>query len=50
MSRLPEREAARRLAEVLDGAEPCDAAVATVARVICDAAAAARFVFAGAVI
>jgi RNA polymerase sigma-70 factor (ECF subfamily) len=33
VSRLPEREAARRLAEVLDGAEPGDADVATVARV-----------------
>ena len=43
MSRLPEREAARRLAEVLDGAEPGDADVATVARVLRDAAAAARF-------
>ena len=48
MSRLPEREAARRLAEVLDGAEPGDADVATVARVLRDAAAAARFDVAGA--
>ena len=48
MSRLPEREVARRLAEVLDGAEPGDADVATVARVLRDAAEAARFDVAGA--
>jgi hypothetical protein len=43
MPRLDDREAARRLAAVLDGAEPGDADLATVARVLRDAAAAARF-------
>lgn len=48
MSRLDDREAARRLAEVLDGAEPGDADLATVARVLRDAAEAARFEVRGA--
>jgi hypothetical protein len=40
--RVDERDAARRLAAVLDGADPGDADLATVARVLRDAAAAAR--------
>jgi hypothetical protein len=48
MSRLDDREAARRLAAVLEGADPGDADLATVARVLRDAAAAARFDVAGA--
>jgi hypothetical protein len=48
MSRPDDREAARRLADVLDGAEPADADLATVARLLRDAAAAARFEVAGA--
>ena len=43
MPRVDDRDAARRLAAVLDGAEPGDADLATVARVLRDAAAAARF-------
>ena len=43
MSRADERIAAHRLAEVLDGAEPADADLAATARVLRDAAAAARF-------
>ena len=43
MPRADDREAARRLAGVLDGTEPGDADLATVARVLRDAAAAARF-------
>lgn len=43
MSRADEREAARLLAAVLDGAEPADADLAATARVLRDAAAAARF-------
>jgi hypothetical protein len=43
MPRVDDREAARRLAAVLDGTEPGDADLATVARVLRDAAAAARF-------
>jgi hypothetical protein len=42
MPRGDDRDAARRLAAVLDGAEPGDADLATVARVLRDAAAAAR--------
>ena len=42
MPRVDDRDAARRLAAVLDGAEPGDADLATVARVLRDAAAAAR--------
>ena len=42
MPRVDERDAARRLAAVLDGADPGDADLATVARVLRDAAAAAR--------
>jgi hypothetical protein len=42
MPRADDRDAARRLAAVLDGAEPGDADLATVARVLRDAAAAAR--------
>lgn len=43
MSRADEREAARLLAAVLDGAEPADADLAATARVLRDAAAVARF-------
>ena len=43
MPRADERIAAHRLAEVLDGAEPADADLAATARVLRDAAAAARF-------
>jgi len=43
VSRADERTAARRLAEVLDGAAPADADLAATARVLRDAAAAARF-------
>src|SRR6476646_2128293 len=42
MPRGDDRDAARRLAAVLDGAEPGDADLATVARVLRDAATAAR--------
>ena len=42
MPRVDDREAARRLAAVLDGTEPGDADLATVARVLRDAAAAVR--------
>ena len=42
MSRADERTAARLLAEALDGAEPADADLAATARVLRDAAAAAR--------
>ena len=42
MPRVDDRDTARRLAAVLDGAEPGDADLATVARVLRDAAAAAR--------
>ena len=42
MPRVDERDAARRLAAVLDGADRGDADLATVARVLRDAAAAAR--------
>jgi len=43
VSRADEREAARRLAAVLDGAEPGDAELAATVRVLRDAAAVARF-------
>lgn len=43
MSRVDEREAARRLAAVLDGAEAADPDLAATARVLRDAAAAVRF-------
>ena len=43
MSRADERQAARLLAAVLDGAEPADADLAATARVLRDAAAVARF-------
>jgi hypothetical protein len=43
VSRADEREAARLLAAVLDGAEPADADLAATARVLRDAAAVARF-------
>ena len=43
MSRADEREAARRLAAVLDGAEAADADLAATVRVLRDAAAVARF-------
>ena len=42
MPRVDDRDAARRLAAVLDGTEPGDTDLATVARVLRDAAAAAR--------
>jgi hypothetical protein len=43
MSRADERETARLLAAVLDGAEPADADLAATARVLRDVAAVARF-------
>lgn len=43
MSRADERTAARLLADALDGAEPADADLAATARVLREAAAAARF-------